>query len=118
MLSDDKQALRQRMLDLRAELQATLEGADQAGETVELDQTRQGRLSRMDAMQGQAMAQAAHARASARLIAIERSLAELEADDYGECRECGTPIPLGRLMIDPTVRYCVACAEGFENEGF
>ena len=104
------QQLRQRLLDMQAELQQTLGSTAESSETVELDQTRQGRLSRMDALQGQAMAQAAHARAAARLQTIGFGLKRLEEDRYGDCVECGEAIPLARLQIDPTTRYCVACA--------
>lgn len=112
MLSQaQKTTLQQRLEELRNEIEATLASSAQAGETVELDQTRQGRLSRMDALQGQAMAQASHARASARLRSIELTLQRLDEADYGDCVECGEPIPPRRLQIDPTLRLCVGCAE-------
>ena len=106
-----KQALKQRLLTLQKELENTLSASAESSATVELDQTRQGRLSRMDAMQGQAMAQASHARAAARLQSIGFSLERLTEEDFGACRECGETIPYGRLEIDPTVAYCVQCME-------
>ena len=42
----------------RLELQDLIDGAAESAAPVELDQQVQGRLSRMDALQGQAMAQA------------------------------------------------------------
>lgn len=108
------QSLKQRLDELRRELVPTLQAAADAGSTVELDQTRQGRLSRMDALQGQAMAQAAHARATARMHSIDLTLARLHEAGYGECLECGESIPYARLLIDPTLRFCVACAEAAE----
>lgn len=45
------------LLNLRWELLAHLELSERAGQVVELDQTTVGRLSRMDAMQQQQMAQ-------------------------------------------------------------
>lgn len=77
---------------------------------VELDQQSVGRLSRMDAMQVQAMAQAVDVRRQGRLSRIEAALRRLEAGDYGHCLECGEEIPPKRLAIDPTVALCVDCA--------
>lgn len=77
---------------------------------VELDQTSVGRLRRMDAMQQQAMAAAQARRRAARLQALEATLRRIEGDEFGWCDECGEPIPLGRLEIDPTATRCVACA--------
>lgn len=117
MLRDDqRQALRQRLSAIRDELRATLQSTTEASATVELDQTRQGRLSRMDALQGQAMAAAAQARASARLHSITGTLQRMEEADYGECLECGEPIPYERLHIDPTLRLCVGCTESIEGD--
>ena len=53
---------RQRLLGLREELQVLDSTSRDAAETVELDQTRQGRLSRMDALQGQPISQALYER--------------------------------------------------------
>jgi DnaK suppressor protein len=78
---------------------------------VELDQQMVGRLSRMDAMQIQAMAQALEARRRGRLQMIEAALRRLDDGDYGYCVECGDKIPVGRLSIDPTITRCVDCAE-------
>ncbi|MDX1497252.1 MAG: TraR/DksA family transcriptional regulator [Salinisphaeraceae bacterium] len=110
-----RQQLRQRTLALIEELTELQGSTAQASETVELDQTRQGRLSRMDALQGQAMAQASYARAVARLHSLQQALERMDTDDYGECLECGEAIPLRRLEIDPSLRLCVSCAENSDN---
>lgn len=77
---------------------------------VELDQTSVGRLSRMDAMQQQAMAAAQDARRQARIRAISAALERLGGEDFGWCDDCGAFIGLKRLDLDPTVRKCVDCA--------
>ncbi len=77
---------------------------------VELDQTSVGRLSRMDAMQQQAMASAQSRRRMARLQALEAALRRAGTDEFGWCEACGEPIPEGRLEIDPCALRCVACA--------
>ena len=61
---------RQQLLRLKTELLALEESSAAAGRPVELDQTRVGRLSRMDAIQGQQMAQETARRRQHRLRAI------------------------------------------------
>jgi len=53
----DLDAWRQKLLDLKEELLALERETEDNSNTVELDQQRMGRLSRMDALQGQQMAQ-------------------------------------------------------------
>ena len=77
---------------------------------VELDQQSVGRLSRMDAMQVQAMSKALDVRRQGRLVIIETTLRRLESDDYGYCEVCDEAIPAKRLEIDPSARRCVKCA--------
>jgi len=95
-----------------AELVAASEASVADRGPVALDQQSVGRLSRMDAMQGQAMAQEAERRRQARVAALRAALARMESGEFGECAECGEPIALKRLEIDPTVVVCVACAKG------
>ena len=78
---------------------------------VELDQARVGRLSRMDAMQQQAMSQAV-----ARLTDQERqrilsALGRIESGNYGYCVVCEDEIAEGRLRFDSSVLTCVSCAK-------
>ena len=77
---------------------------------VELDQQAVGRLSRMDAIQVRAMAEASETRRRARLSRIEAALKRIDDGSYGECLECGEPIPPRRLEIDPAAALCVSCA--------
>ena len=103
-----RERLHQEAKDLRAADDVTAE--DRA--PVELDQTSVGRLSRMDAMQQQAMAAAQSRRRTGRLQAIEHALRRIDEDEFGWCDECGEEIPLGRLELDPTAVRCVDCARG------
>ncbi|MFN3719509.1 MAG: TraR/DksA family transcriptional regulator [Rhizobium rhizophilum] len=77
---------------------------------VELDQQSVGRLSRMDAMQQQAMAQDINRRRQRRKIAIDRALNRIRDGEFGYCAGCGEPIAVRRLEIDPTFEACVRCA--------
>ena len=101
---------RRRLLDLRAELDAVAETAEASAAVVELDQSRVGRLSRMDAMQAQAMSASSNARRAEMHRRIEAALRRLEAGDYGICKSCDEPIDPKRLEFDPTAVYCIDCA--------
>lgn len=79
--------------------------------TVMLDQTSVGRLSRMDALQGQAMAKAEEDRRQLAIRRIDAALARLEREEFGECLECGEWIAAKRLEWDPTVLRCIDCAD-------
>ncbi len=79
--------------------------------TVPLDQQSMGRLSRMDAIQQQAMAQATERQRALELVKIETALQRIEEDDYGYCLACGEEISTKRLEVDPTASHCVQCAK-------
>jgi len=92
--------------DLAAASAATAE--DRA--PVVLDPQSVGRLSRMDALQIQAMAVATEARRQDRRQIIEAALRRLDDGEYGYCLRCDEDIPVKRLAIDPAVTRCVDCA--------
>lgn len=104
------QRMRLRLLELRAELQAEGIAAEGSADIVELDQSTVGRLSRMDAMQAQAMAKAAGQRRQATLQRIAAALNRIDDGRYGVCLQCDEPINQKRLDFDPTVLLCVECA--------
>ena len=106
----DLHAARARLAAKRAELEALSAEAAEARATVALDQQSVGRLSRIDAMQGQAMAAATERRRRLDLQRIEMAERRLAEGDYGHCAECDEPIPDGRLAIDPMAERCVRCA--------
>ncbi len=90
------------------------ETGQQAEEVVELDQTRIGRLSRMDAMQAQAMSLETGRRRRQHIVEIDAALVRLGAGDYGDCFKCGEIINPRRLEADPTAMHCIRCAEALE----
>ena len=102
---------KQKLLTLRQELQEQEELSKSQKETVELDQTRMGRLSRMDAMQLQQMALEDARRREQQLVKIEGALRRIEVDEYGECYVCGEDIDPRRLNIDPTHTRCIECVD-------
>ncbi|MFN2361376.1 MAG: TraR/DksA family transcriptional regulator [Marinobacter sp.] len=110
MNKSELEKFRKLLLDWRDDLQSTSDVREEGSGTVHLDQQSVGRLSRMDAMQGQALAKAGKERAELQLRQIEAALVRIDNDDYGDCMECGEPINPRRLEIDPTVLYCIDCA--------
>jgi DnaK suppressor protein len=101
---------RDRLMALRAELQSIAEIGDASAAVVELDQAKVGRLSRMDAMQAQAMAKASGNRRQAMLTRITAALKRIDEGDYGLCRACEEAINPRRLEFDPTALHCIECA--------
>ena len=105
----------EKLLQLRAELEAVAAIGKESAAVVELDQSKVGRLSRMDAMQGQAMAQASSQRREQMLRNITAALGRLERDEYGDCQSCAEPINPKRLEFDPTATLCIECADKSEQ---
>jgi len=110
-MTDFETLIRERI----AELEGRAESSREATATVELDQTRQGRLSRMDALQGQEMAKNAERRRMQQLQRLKAALARLERGEFGECLECGEAIADARVRADPGTTVCVECASEAEN---
>ena len=115
MTTEEITGIRDRLLQLRNELQSDNEISEKSSDVVELDQSRVGRLSRMDAMQIQAMSQASDRRRDATLRKITLALARIDDGDYGLCQSCDEPIKIKRLEIDPTAVLCIDCAEKVEQ---
>jgi DnaK suppressor protein len=80
-----------------------------AQKTVELDQQSVGRLSRMDALQSQAMAQAQQRRRDVLKGSLQAALRRLKEEEFGYCHECGDEIEEARLLASPTVIKCISC---------
>ncbi|MCW8928956.1 MAG: TraR/DksA C4-type zinc finger protein [Gammaproteobacteria bacterium] len=111
MNKDQIDEIRQLLLNMRTDLQEQEEQCKGDGKPVNLDQSKVGRLSRMDAMQIQEMALEASRRRQQKLIQIELTLKRIETDDYGYCLNCDEEINIKRLLIDPTNTHCIQCAE-------
>ncbi|GAA4762308.1 TraR/DksA C4-type zinc finger protein [Stakelama sediminis] len=110
-LSDEQlEQYRTRLIARRAELKALDEASRESRAAVTLDQQSVGRLSRMDAMQQQAMAEAEARRRVSEIARIDSALKRIEDGDYGWCLECGEDIPAKRLDFDPSVAKCLECS--------
>ena len=108
------EAHRARLLALGAELQALAQTTAEAAQTVELDQQRVGRLSRMDALQQQAMGKEAERRRKLERRRIATALERIESGDYGYCLRCDEAIAPARLSFDPAATLCIDCAQQAE----
>jgi DnaK suppressor protein len=106
----DDAAVEARLRARRAELQRAAAAHEDDRRPVELDQTRIGRLSRMDAIQEQAMAIELERRREVELARIDAALERLADGEYGDCATCGEPIEPRRLELDPAIPLCLGCA--------
>jgi len=106
------ESYRQRLQEMAAEVEADSEAGAEARRPVALDQQSVGRLSRMAAMQGQAMAKAGEARRHAMGARVAAALQRIEEGEFGFCTDCGDDIAPARLDLDPTLPRCVSCASG------
>lgn len=107
----DIEKVRTQLEARKAELTASIENAAESAAPVELDQQVQGRLSRMDAIQGQAMAQATIERRRIEIAQINAAFNRMEENEFGYCVECGDEIAPKRLELNPAIARCVECAD-------
>lgn len=115
-LSDDQlEELHADLLALRGDLQASVRGTSDAAGTVHLDQSAVGRVSRVDALQQQAMAQEQQRRNQLRLKQVAVALAAVANEDYGWCKKCGEPVGYRRLKARPETVVCVPCMRELEE---
>ena len=105
----------QLLLIQQNELLELSEVAEMGAETVELDQSKVGRLSRMDAMQSQAMSIETNRRRLQKLSNIKRALNKISNNDYGYCVDCDEAIAIQRLEINPETVRCIKCAALYEE---
>jgi len=113
LYSDPKFALV--LQQMREALLRAEESGGEAERTVELDQSRVGRLSRMDALQAQAMSIETGRRRREKLRLIDSALLRISNGDFGICLECDCPISPGRLEADPIVTLCIDCASAHDS---
>ena len=79
---------------------------------VTLDQQAVGRLSRMDALQNQAMAVAQAGRRSGEERMLRAALDRIATGEFGYCTECGDEIGIRRLAVDTALPRCLSCTRG------
>lgn len=50
------------------------------------------------------------------IVRIDEALRRLDDGNYGICQQCGEPVPIERLEIQPYTPYCVECKEDLEAQ--
>lgn len=103
----DLDYFRAKLLARKVELEDFLNMSKDASAPVKLDQTAVGRLSRMDAMQAQAMALETERRRYQEISRIDAALKRMEEGEYGYCLETGEPIARARLELDPAAATAI-----------
>ena len=108
--------LRSEFVALGKELRAILDETEEATRPVELDAPI-GRVSRMDAIQQQKMAEANRQSAELRLKQVEAALLRFGREEYGLCLECEEPVGFARLKARPEALLCIDCQSARESRG-
>ena len=103
---------KQRLLSDKLDLEELMTLAKESSAAVELDQSMVGRLSRVDALQKQAMATEVVRRRQVELNRIAAALERIEDDEFGFCLTCGKKIEPKRLSLNPSLPQCTHCASG------
>jgi len=106
------QALRQR----REQIAETLQALNDSSRPVELDQTVQGRLSRIDAITQQQMARAGRANLQAEVSRIDAALQRAADGTFGSCCRCHQVLEPERLRADPAAPLCIDCIDEIAEE--
>jgi len=99
--------LRQRLAEISKERSTNAD----ARQTVALDQASVGRVSRIDALQGQQMALAQDRNRTAEVHQIEAALQRIADGSYGYCIQCDEVISEKRLRFNPAAPTCIDCAK-------
>jgi DnaK suppressor protein len=110
------QTFQRRLLQAKSEIKRILDQTVADSRPVDLDLPI-GRLTRIDAIQMQGMAQMNRHQLSIRLQQVDASLLSFDSKNFGICRHCKEPIHLGRLEVLPETPFCIECQESFEAEG-
>lgn len=116
MKPKEREELVTKLHERRASTLEAIASFEASTRPVELDQTTQGRLSRMDAISQQEMARASRAHLTTELTRIDAALGRVDGGTYGLCARCGLDIPLERLRADPSLPFCMECLEEIQEE--
>ena len=105
----DANRMKALLVQRRVEMERIIETGEETRQG-EVEEGALGRLSRMDAIQVQAMEAETARRRDAELHRIDVALERIEEGEYGWCVTCGDEIPFKRLENDPAAAQCVGCA--------
>ncbi|PHS78422.1 MAG: molecular chaperone DnaK [Rhodospirillaceae bacterium] len=106
----DLKSLQAKLLAERDELIHDTKATQKDRQAVALDQASVGRLSRMDALQIQAMQVETERRREIEFNRVKAALKRIENGEYGYCVACDEKIGTKRLDMNPAVPTCIDCA--------
>jgi DnaK suppressor protein len=112
-LKQQREALLYRQRELQADLHAAdllrqaQAGGAAAGVVDQKDIAERRQASAIDAAQEQ------RDREEAQLVAA--ALSRLDHGSYGDCVDCGQPIPMPRLRVQPAAPRCAGCQTTYER---
>lgn len=112
--------LRDQLFGRRNQLRAEIAGADRAATEASagatgIDDVRDTKDA-ADQMANIEVDAAQRRRDSDELKLVEAALQRFDARTYGDCTECGEPIPLGRLQVQPAAPRCARCQAEAERQ--
>ena len=114
-LTSLRDMLNYRQVELRAEVRAAQHArleSDRAGAHEVTDRKDEAMEQQLDSL-GHLQEQ----RDMDELAQVESALRRLDAGTYGNCADCGDPIPLQRLRVQPAAQRCAGCQLVAERAG-
>ncbi|TNE44138.1 MAG: TraR/DksA family transcriptional regulator [Deltaproteobacteria bacterium] len=114
LTADQLAELKRDLEALHDVLEKVLTGNQEDSNPVDLDLPI-GRVSRIDAIQQQKMAQANRRTQELRLQQVRAALKAMREDEYGYCRGCDDSIAYQRLKARPETPFCVDCKKRLES---
>jgi DnaK suppressor protein len=107
---------RRRLEDLAAEIRRRLADVAETQKPIAPDRAI-GRVTRIEALQGQQLALALRDRERQRLQRVEHALSLIRRGEYGVCGKCGQEIARARLDAHPDTFLCMECIEEWQSRG-
>ena len=104
----EAEELHRELVALRDELARALDDSREAVKPVDLDEPI-GRISRIDAIQQQKMAQASREGLALRATQVRAALERGAEGAYGTCVSCEENVGYARLKARPETPVCIAC---------
>ncbi|MEM6777869.1 MAG: TraR/DksA C4-type zinc finger protein [Planctomycetota bacterium] len=113
--SDSLQKLQSTLLRRRDALRRALEGDLSLLRELHQDRTGDPLDAAADTVQDELNSQLVEVE-SRELAAIEDAIEKFDAGTYGDCEQCGKPIPINRLRALPYAVECIDCRRAGEQE--
>jgi len=106
-----REVLNRRLEELDAEIRANEERAEEGKDMNEVTDRKDEASSRQSGEVDEAQLQ----RATQQRLQIEAALRRMNQGTYGDCVDCGEPIAMQRLLVQPAAKRCAACQAANER---